>query len=214
MAYLDCVKEVERVSSSVRFHDDLRPFLDIVMAKCPQVLSDSRSETISDTGSLGRQQPITIDRIAELNRSLTNAKREKEKWEWEWKTHCETAFFYQDILSNQANPDKKFKSSLRLSKTGRFREFMLALEWYWLIYGLPLLARSGAVVCGFLSIAVIWSELLYAVPRVVIGFIGIIFNAPGMTYGAIEVRCSCDALFYPCRRLLQWLFCRIWPYVA
>lgn len=82
LAYLDAAKEVEKVSATVRFHDDLRPYVDKILEKCPRPTSDSRSETVSDAGSIGRQQPITMQRIAELNRNITNAKREKEKWEW------------------------------------------------------------------------------------------------------------------------------------
>lgn len=111
----------------------------------------------------------------------------------EWKRHCDEAFFLQDIIANESNPDMRFRSTLRKAPSGRHRELILMLEWLWFVRVKPIAIRFLSIIFTLLSVAVVWSELLYAVPGVVVGLIGIIFNTQGITYGAIEVyicRCS------------------------
>lgn len=179
--YNECVDDILRLSMRTRFHDELRPYIDKIVEKCPIIQEDDRSEISID------QEDLNMEQLARLNRDISKAVREKEKWEWEWEALSNQAFFIQDIISNSDNPEMKFKSNLRPRGDGKFGEIVAIMEWIWYIKLEPFAKKALSVFLGAISVVVIWSEMTYAIPKIVLSIIGLIFQSADISYGAVEI---------------------------
>lgn len=65
--------------------------------------------------------------------------------------------------------------------------------------------RLLAVIFAVVSLAVVWSELVYVVPKIVLSVIGAIFNGSDVKYGTIEF-ISVGFLLYMCGCCMHSLF--------
>jgi hypothetical protein len=75
-AYADLVKEAHGVASSIGFDSELKPYLEIVLEKCPPLTPDSPKPSPT------REETCTLDTLTQLHKNIRRAYSEKKRREW------------------------------------------------------------------------------------------------------------------------------------
>ncbi|KAL1921754.1 uncharacterized protein VTP21DRAFT_10396 [Calcarisporiella thermophila] len=176
---IDIASELLQVSNKLDDGDPLRLHLDRLMSNFPMAM-DSR---IHD--DVAREQipgEINEKYLANLNRRMRRALNIRDRCQALWTGLLNRAYHLQDILSSAENPEKVFVSSIR-SDFSRWRS---ALEWWWYIRLHPLFKRGLACFCGFLSVALIWSEMTFNL-NPALSIVRLFINSANFAYGIVEI---------------------------
>lgn len=194
----ELTKEIQSVNRRVRFHDDLRAYVDVVLDNLGQnaevhSADESRTETSMDTD-------VTVLSLAQLNKNIIRAVRKKERYQYEWDSTCQRAFLLQDIISQQNSNTWRFTSTAKPITTKlnvfnyeldltQFRGFFEIIDYVWLIKIAPVFYRSVGVLFGIMSIIVIWANVTYAITvnNTPISIIGNLYQAEDASYSTVQV---------------------------
>ncbi|KAI3639617.1 hypothetical protein MIR68_002311 [Amoeboaphelidium protococcarum] len=216
--YNDLLKEIKAIAAKTRFHDDNRKYVDVVMS---QVETDAAVESSfvnnnsdqsdsqnqyggnDDQHSLGSPLEVSVTdmvTLARLNKEIKRARREKERCEYEWNELCEQAFFLQDILGGRIHPNSRWR--LPASAPVALHQFSQKLQYFWYCIVSSYVLRLAALVFGAVSLIIVWSELVYVVPNIVLSIVGLIFNNAGVSYATVE--------WFSCIFMLYMLACCIY----
>ncbi|KAF9200304.1 hypothetical protein BGZ49_009477 [Haplosporangium sp. Z 27] len=130
---------------------------------------------------------ITEKYLADLHARTKRAIRMNDRWTAIWHDLLKAGYLIQDIQENMDNPEKKFRSSLRLASS-KPKEWRLSFEWYWHLKLRPILLRSMSVLCAIMSLLIVWSEVTYQNVNPILSVIGLLVHLAReqMSYGAIE----------------------------
>ncbi|KAF9108448.1 hypothetical protein BGX27_008344 [Mortierella sp. AM989] len=221
-------RELSVVCHKVQLSDPLRPFVDRMVRNFPAVrgIQFESSRAVSpipnaqsqagtslgipriapSSGVGGRKQAleslvpqvITEKYLADLHARIKRALRMNDRWTAIWHDLLKEGFLAQDIQENMDNPEKKFRSSLRLPSS-KPKGWRLSLEWYWHLKLRPILLRSLSVFCAVLSLLIVWSEMTYQNINPILSVIGLLVQMARdrMSYGVIEA-VSFFTMLYMC----------------
>ncbi|KAK9720545.1 hypothetical protein K7432_004089 [Basidiobolus ranarum] len=178
----DVIATVSRVSHKVRPSNELRPYVDQIVEKCPLVSRSTNME--ANNARLPRE--INLKYLNNLHRQVIRVTRQKDRYESQWGYHIERTFLLQDLIENENSADQRFHSTVRPLTNGHYGDLKRALLWWWYIRLQPLLCRVLAIVAGIMSIALVWSEITFMSTKPVLSIFGIIFQAAGNAYGTVE----------------------------
>lgn len=68
--------------------------------------------------------PITLGKLAELNRKIKKLTSEYRRATTKWDKLCSECFLLEDILESRFSIDCKIRSTLRGQRSGRFGQFL------------------------------------------------------------------------------------------
>ncbi|KAI9187887.1 hypothetical protein H9P43_002278 [Blastocladiella emersonii ATCC 22665] len=160
-------REIAALDRAVAVSDQNRPYVEQLLLQCPNEHRVAAAAAAANggggiTGWLSRVgmggQPaaapppppgsVTLKSLQQLNRSLKRAQRDK------WNSLITTAHFYQDVLDNADNSDRRFHI------VGKFRPaWRQRLDYVWYIYLRAATLRVLAVVFALFSAGILWSEI-------------------------------------------------------
>ncbi|KAJ3370583.1 LMBR1 domain-containing protein 2 [Allomyces arbusculus] len=161
------MRDLQEVQKSILALDPLVPvsnpvrkYVDRMLIQCPAELRNTPAPSGGFT-SWFRSGPaapspdqITLKSLQQLHRSLKQAILARNRCQYQWDHLIERAHFFQDIIDNSDNSDRRFHV------LGRFRaSWRQRLEWVWYVHGRGTLLRLFALIAGVLSIALLWSEV-------------------------------------------------------
>ncbi|KAG0000368.1 hypothetical protein BGZ79_006010, partial [Entomortierella chlamydospora] len=143
-------------------------------------------------------QVITEKYLADLHARAKRAIRMNDRWTAIWHDLLKQGYLAQDIQENMDNPEKKFRSSLRLPAS-KPKPWRLSFEWYWHLKLRPILLRSLSVFCAVFSMLIVWSEMTYENVNPILSVIELLVQLARdrMSYGAIEA-ISFFTMLYMC----------------
>eukprot|EP00696_Hemimastix_kukwesjijk_P010995 gnl/Hemi2/23839_TR8004_c0_g1_i1.p1 gnl/Hemi2/23839_TR8004_c0_g1~~gnl/Hemi2/23839_TR8004_c0_g1_i1.p1 ORF type:complete len:597 (-),score=98.49 gnl/Hemi2/23839_TR8004_c0_g1_i1:302-2092(-) len=159
LALAEALEEVEDADRQIRQADQLRPFFDIVASKKPADSADvlaAHKRVITRDGN--GTTVWNYEALVNLHKRLITAVANVQRCDCKWDELCDTAFYWQDVLQNQDNPEKTFQSSLRTPRQGRWGPCLDLSEWWWACVLETKVMRALAVLLGLMSLAFIWSE--------------------------------------------------------
>ncbi|RUP47075.1 LMBR1-like membrane protein-domain-containing protein [Jimgerdemannia flammicorona] len=180
-------KEISYLSRHLPSTDPLHPLLVKILKAFPPSIdpqTNMRDPLITSTVP----QSMTVTYLAGLNQRMKRAVRMRERYSALWKNLLRDAFKYQDIITNAGNTDRRFHSTVRkLTEPSIFRNLKLSLEWWWYIHLRGIVTRFLAIICGILSIALVWSELTFNGRDPVLSLVAIGLRAGGLNYAVAEL---------------------------
>ncbi|KAL7747871.1 hypothetical protein RI367_006806 [Sorochytrium milnesiophthora] len=174
------VKEIASIAKKVPMHDPLRRYVEDLLMECPEAVNAATTERASSSN-------ITLKYLQEVNRKLMSSARARANSIFLWDAVLRRAFYYQDVLENGDNSDRKFHSSLRPLPESRWKGARQRIAWVWHVLVRSQLLRLLSIVCALLSLAVVWSEVVLNVSNPVLSLFGIVLNSESIGYGAIEL---------------------------
>ncbi|KAI9025976.1 LMBR1-like membrane protein-domain-containing protein [Phycomyces nitens] len=164
---------------------EMKSLVKKMVAWFPFVLDPEHSDR---DGSTHIPQILTEEYLVKLNQDMIIAMRMKDRKLALWKNLLEDAFYYQDILVNRENTDHKFNSTIRSLEPQSFKKDLKErTEWFWVVWIRPFVYRILAGICTFASVSILWSELTFNVKTPVISIVGILLEACGFNYAAVEL---------------------------
>eukprot|EP00033_Pygsuia_biforma_P003107 GCRY01003414.1.p1 GENE.GCRY01003414.1~~GCRY01003414.1.p1 ORF type:complete len:595 (+),score=155.52 GCRY01003414.1:176-1960(+) len=147
----ETLRDVMTVADAVSFHDPLRSYVDIIVTKAP--LSEDDTDTMA-RGELPKE--VNMKFLTKLHKQLLLATANVTKEECLYQAMLDHAFSLEDIIENEDEHSRVFRSSLR---SARSHKSIDKLEWYWKLWVRPFLLRVVAVVAVVISLVILWSQL-------------------------------------------------------
>ncbi|CAO3591029.1 unnamed protein product [Absidia cylindrospora] len=169
----------------VRNDPNLRTMVDDTVKRFPFVKHPNYADREHTSGI---PQLLTEEYIVTLNRNMILATRMKDRKSALWNNLLSEVYYLQDIETNKANSDRRFRSNLRpLDEPSFWTDTRSRIEWWWVIIFRSSLYRALSIFLGLVSICILWSELTFNVRSPLISIVGLAINACGLNYAAVEV---------------------------
>lgn len=149
-------EEVRSVAGRLPKEDPLRKYVSIILMKCP--FGSAQDYTDYKTGD---EKPINMKYLAGLHGRLIKAQRTVHRSECLWDRLMVKAFNIEDCINLASDPERKFTHSYKAPYQGTFKKVYPKLLWWWKIKIQPYFFLLMAAVCTLLSLALIWSEVLF-----------------------------------------------------
>ncbi|KAI9018279.1 LMBR1-like membrane protein-domain-containing protein [Hyaloraphidium curvatum] len=181
--FYDVANDVAAAARRVGDADPLRPFVDRLLEKCPMALTDRNLGQASSLPASG----VTSAHLVQLHLRLKAAVRAKERREAQWSNLLREAFFFEDLVESERNPEKKLVTAV--TRSGTVPGWRMSLDWWWYLRIRPALQRALASCCALLSAALIWSEMTFQIQKPMLTILGLLFHIPGISYEWIEAMC-------------------------
>jgi len=149
---LKTLKLVKSISDKVRDHDPYRPYVDVILSKCPPEYGEVTGDADIE---LSYSKLVTAhQRVTEDTHNFTRAVCLYEKM-------LKKAFKTEDIVRTKAHPqtDMKIYWSFLPARTHRFAKIVDTVEYIWEVYLFTTTIRILAVLSGLLSLGIVWCEI-------------------------------------------------------
>ncbi|KAJ1730839.1 hypothetical protein LPJ61_002813 [Coemansia biformis] len=176
--------EVRLVAMRVSHVDDLRPYVDRVLAHCPKPDTD-RAATQSAVPASRIPAEITEAYLATLHNRIKRAVLKEERDRWRWHRAAHRAFFLQDAIGSRGNPRRQLESNL--GPWCHWSVSRRSAAWWWHVALRPLVYRALSVAAAALSVSIIWSELTFNLAASHFSVIRYLLRSLGLSYLAIEL---------------------------
>jgi hypothetical protein len=158
-------ERVKNLSQIIHYNDPLRKYLNMIIKKFPAETQETFSKGHDDFEDFkSSEDALTKKSLEKLFMKVTKAVRVANSTKIQWSSLAEQSLDLEDIDINRASSDRIFKSTIR-SKSKMSNKFTLALEWYWKVWIRIWAYRVVAVMLLFLSVCIIWSEVLFSVVK-------------------------------------------------
>ena len=133
--------------------------------------------------------------LTKLHRQVIKALQNYHRTEAQWDDWTNYVFELEDINKNLVSNDHQFVHSL--SKKRKFWFNSPKLEWYWKCLLAPLMLRFFAVLSGFMSVLIVWSEVTFFSQSPTLSIFAALVSGFDPNYFAIEATCIAT-IFYLC----------------
>ncbi|KAI8057715.1 LMBR1-like membrane protein-domain-containing protein [Syncephalis plumigaleata] len=187
---VDVVATIAKLDDTLETDHEYRWMVDILIRKCP----------ISMVGSYQRvsiPRVITEKYITLLHRRYKKAQRIYDRALWQVLHTSNEGFGLQDELENRDNPDREYHTTLEPLSASSHASLRRSMRWWWYIILRPFLLRLLAIVCGLLSITLLWSELTLQWENPMLSLYGLVLRWANRSYGLTEF-VSILSLAYMC----------------
>ncbi|KAI9222979.1 LMBR1-like membrane protein-domain-containing protein [Blastocladiella britannica] len=209
---LDAVyKEIASLDRAVAPADQVRVFVDMLLRECPpehlamanaqagatgfssianwftRVGNGASNGTSSSQAANGSSSTtsMTLKDLQQLHRSLKRARLVHDREKFQWDSLIVRAHFYQDILDNEENTDRRFHV------VGRYRsDWRQRFEFVWYMHLRAVVLQTAAVLCGILSLAILWSEVTMNMGLSVLALV-----MRTNSYTALQAVCLCAVVY-------------------
>ncbi|XP_055522557.1 LMBR1 domain-containing protein 2 homolog [Wyeomyia smithii] len=156
----DVLESLLSASRAVSPRHELRPALETILRKVPTELMERARRINRDDGS-----PVALPSekaLIRLHRRVIKSLQTFQRTEALWNVQVNRVLHLEDVAKNAVSLDHRFKLEFPENRTGLSRAlYSPTVEWYWeCVIKAPFL-KALAVVTGFLSFTVVWSELTF-----------------------------------------------------
>lgn len=152
------LKLVKKYSETIRETDPFRPFINIIIKKCPIEYKDA----LFGEGDA----ELLYSKLVALHTRLMWADHEYRRCQSEYDANLKYAFELEDLMKSANNPERVItRASIQLNAIARSKSIhRQKFEWVWKIKLEPIALKIASLLCAALSIIVIWSELVFWIP--------------------------------------------------
>mmetsp|Transcript_25244 Transcript_25244/g.41537 ORF Transcript_25244/g.41537 Transcript_25244/m.41537 type:complete len:643 (-) Transcript_25244:160-2088(-) len=136
----------------------LRQYIVKIIRKFPVGFNLVAASNLLDRTELRKDwkpNDLTYENLATLHRDLKAAVTAYQRAEYEWNSLLREAFEAEDVVTNQQNPSRRFRSTLR-PPGNAIKE---TVEWWWKVRFRRPVGRLLSILLGSISVVVVWSEL-------------------------------------------------------
>lgn len=190
----DVLESLQAANHAIPAHSPLRSYMDEILRKVPTELLDRAARNVRRETS-----PAAIPSekaLVRLHRQVIKSLQTLERCEALWSVQVRKVLHLEDVARNLVAPDRQFRTEFARSERSLFSP---TVEWYWECLLKPPFLKSLAVLTGFLSAVVVWSELTFFNREPVLSIFARLVNAAKDSYdfGTIEL-ISTAVLCYLC----------------
>ncbi|XP_058467220.1 LMBR1 domain-containing protein 2 homolog [Malaya genurostris] len=156
----DVLESLLSASRAIPTRHELRPALETILRKVPTELMERARRISRDDGS-----PVAVPSekaLVRLHRQVIKSLQTFQRTEALWNVQVNKVLHLEDVAKNAVSLDHRFKMEFPRNRTGLTRAiYSPTAEWYWeCVMKAPFL-KALAIITGFLSFTVVWSELTF-----------------------------------------------------
>lgn len=194
----DVLESLQSASRAIPPRHELRPALETIIRKVPTELMERARRVSRDDGS-----PVAVPSekaLVRLHRQVIKSLQTLQRTEALWNVQVNKVLHLEDVAKNAVSLDHRFKTEFPKHRTGFARAtYSPTLEWYWeCVVKAPFL-KVLAVITGFLSCIVVWSELTFFNREPVLSIFASILNIAKENYDFVTIEIfSMMTLCYLC----------------
>ena len=172
----------------------IRKMVDTILSKVPIEMLEKIKRRRTEV-DFGNDTIPTEKTLTKLHRQVIKALQNYHRTEAQWDDWTNYVFELEDINKNLVSNDHQFVHSL--SKKRKFWFNSPKLEWYWKCLLAPLMLRFFAVLSGFMSVLIVWSEVTFFSQSPTLSIFAALVSGFNPNYFAIEATCIAT-IFYLC----------------
>ncbi|CAL1294543.1 unnamed protein product [Larinioides sclopetarius] len=158
----DLMEEITHISNTTPANHPTRPYVDLILEKLPdERKSVTQLRRSRDDGRFSIDG-ISVKGLAKLHKQIIRAIHMYRRTQCQWNMLLEQVFHWEDVVANESNREKIFKTSVKTTKSP-FLKFIQTpkIEWYWNCMLRNWVYRTLCVVLSVFSAIVVWSELTF-----------------------------------------------------
>jgi len=187
-------RHLESIVGEVKYYDHqitssnaIRPFLDLVISRCPKEIYQKCQEVSSVR--LGREGYSSAG-LAELHTELKKARDEVVRSRSIFEITIRRLFRLEDVEKSKHSNQRAIRWSFQSNAKGRFIRMcgpsMMSIynriEWVYRVYLQNALFKLLAIICVCLSAALLWTEVFFTVPKPDLSIFSILLEVPNRPY--------------------------------
>ncbi|EGG24501.1 hypothetical protein DFA_02744 [Cavenderia fasciculata] len=155
----DHLRLIKATSDAAGEYDPYRPYLDIIISKCPLefAMNDNTPSSVSVDSEL------SYDKLVSMHSTLMDLVHQNQRATVMYDRLLGKGFATEDIIDTIEVPAKTREKKIKWS----FKHYSknpnkVLFEYYWIVYIHPALYKFLGVVCSIMSLLIVWSELSLA----------------------------------------------------
>lgn len=193
------MEEVAGVHRSVGWNSSLRKCVDTILTKCPTIYQEEMGRD-EDSSSVGHNVLPSYGGLVTLHKKVISAVQRHNRTQVQWPILLDQAFHLEDVAKSQSSPVRYFMHSFASGEPpGCFKRFLYTptVEWYWECVLKRFFSKLLAVLLGFLSVTVVWSECTFFSTKPVLSLFAVFVQTAEKYYNyiCIEMVCFVGILF-------------------
>uniref|UniRef100_A0A1X7UMF4 Kinesin motor domain-containing protein n=3 Tax=Amphimedon queenslandica TaxID=400682 RepID=A0A1X7UMF4_AMPQE len=133
------------------------------------------------------EDALSKSSLEKLYKKVTKAIRLSNSTKIQWSSLAEQTLDLEDIETNKGSGSRIFKSSVRGKKKFFDHPFIRSIEWFWKVVFKRWVYIAIGILLSFLSLCIVWSQVVFSLPRFSI-FALLVYASHQMgRYSAIEI---------------------------
>jgi len=168
---IEHLKLIKITSDKVGEYDPYRPYLDLIISKCPlqfDALVENYSEPIvsnkpptptanGDPDELGPDELLTYRKLVNMHATLMDLTDQTQRGEILYERLLGKAFATEDIIATLEKPKEMRNKHIEWSFKNTAKNPVF--EYYWHLHIFPNYYKIVGIICALLSAVVVWSEI-------------------------------------------------------
>lgn len=182
----DVLESLQAICIAVRPGHPLHAYLETIIQKVPTELRDrmSRRQLPDDTPTDVPSEKALV----RLHRQVIKSLQTLQRTETQWNILVEKIFDLEDLHKNQVSRDRRFKHTFHKERSSLARVFYNpTIEWYCKCVFHSYTQKLMAIICGSLSLAVVWSEMTFFNQHPVLSIFANIVNVAKLKYEYLTI---------------------------
>ncbi|XP_022687588.1 LMBR1 domain-containing protein 2 homolog isoform X2 [Varroa jacobsoni] len=193
----DAIEELRQVNNCITMGSPLRRYVDVIISRIPRAKwEDTRRNRTTASGA-----SVSEKSLVRLHKQVIKAMQGVNRTQVQWDQLLADILYWEDISKNEANVERRFKSSLDYRPRGQLTKMFCTptVEWYWRCLLRAVLLRALAVIFAGFTILIMFSEVTFFIRKPLISVVGIIHSSleTSFSYFGLEVF-SATTLGYLC----------------
>eukprot|EP01111_Echinosteliopsis_oligospora_P011370 TRINITY_DN3740_c0_g1_i1.p1 TRINITY_DN3740_c0_g1~~TRINITY_DN3740_c0_g1_i1.p1 ORF type:complete len:632 (-),score=109.80 TRINITY_DN3740_c0_g1_i1:43-1938(-) len=173
----DNLKSVRLISEKISADNQLRPFVDVIISKCPPQYKANYRRIHDETFN----ERVTYDMLVDLHQKVMKHDHAFNRASILYERTTMKALNLQDIIASRASLSHTVLWSFKPPRTGRLVSFRNRLEWYWQTYLHTWFYRLMGVLCSVMSVVIVWCEVILPVSQIDLSPLSIIITQVPLT---------------------------------
>ncbi|XP_054154201.1 G-protein coupled receptor-associated protein LMBRD2-like [Oppia nitens] len=183
----DVLDEIQTCLESLRGdHDPMRPYLDIIVDKCPldwrhqmmNRLAQTSAQSVSYSGNTFNEKTLT-----RMHKNIIQAMQTNHRTHCKWNVLITDSIECEDISKNEINVNRHFRPTIESRPKSALTMFIKTsiytprVEWYWKCCVRSPFYRLLGYCLTILSLMVIWSEMTFSIQSIPLSIFALIMDS-------------------------------------
>ncbi|GFY47485.1 g-protein coupled receptor-associated protein LMBRD2 [Trichonephila inaurata madagascariensis] len=184
----DLMEEITHISNTTPANHPTRSYIDLILEKLPDERKSVTQLRRSRDDAHFTIDGISVKGLAKLHKQIIRAIHMYRRTQCQWNMLLEQVFHWEDIVANESNREKIFKTSLKPTRIPLFKSIRTPkIDWYWYCMLRNWVYRTLCVVLSVFSAIVVWSELTFFTQKPTLSLFALFISSARENYNYIAI---------------------------
>lgn len=196
----DVLESLHAASRATPTNHERRAFVETILRKVPVELMEKVQRNGNTRGDMSSTIIPSEKALVRLHKQVIKSLQTMQRSDALWAVQVTKVLHLEDVARNMTSMDRRFKPEFTVNRSGLGQAlYSPMIDWWWqCMLKYPFL-KMLAVITGFLSAMVVWSELTFFNRSPVLSIFALILNGAKYNYDFMTIEvCSMVVLCYLC----------------